>query len=273
MVFNMRGLSCILPFAGLLAQAAPLVDRSLEVQNTTNLLTKRALPIFSGFGSDPNRRARAEAAFRDAVTLAADVLNAPRFEDTFNLYFDGAGDKDEILQVFRNVVGDNSDGTGSSVIGNIVIDNDDTGGGCGGNVVAFTENLNGRKAGAITLCEKAYAFPDLADKGCEDLSTTVGTLMSTLGGVVLHELMHYQEIGDPALGDHITDFGADGYGPLKVRSLRRSDVSKARINADSYRWYAQEVYWSNRCGKSYSGPRDNRDTGDSACGGSVCEIM
>lgn len=42
-----------------------------------------------------------------------------------------------------------------------------------------------------------------------------------------------------SLGDHITDFGADGYGPLKVRSLRRSDVSKARINADSYRWYAQ----------------------------------
>lgn len=167
-----------------------------DLSNAT--LSKRALPIFSGFEAAPDRRARAEAAFRDAITIAASVLQAPRFEDTYDLYFDGAGNKDEILNVFRNMVGDNTDGTGSSVIANIVVDNKDTGGGCTGNTVAFVENLNDRPGGAMVLCEKAYAFPDLAEKGCNSLSSTVSTLMSTLGGVVLHELTHYQEIGDPA---------------------------------------------------------------------------
>lgn len=41
------------------------------------------------------------------------------------------------------------------------------------------------------------------------------------------------------LGEHITDHGMAGYGPVNVRTLRRSDASAARINADNYRWYAQ----------------------------------
>jgi hypothetical protein len=84
------------------------------------------------------------------------------------------------------------------VIGNIVLDNTDSGSACTGNTVAITENVNGKQAGAITLCDRAYEFPDLAEKTCDSLSSTVSTLMSTLGGVVLHELTHYQEIGDPA---------------------------------------------------------------------------
>ena len=108
--------------------------------------------------------------------------------------------------MFRNIVGNNPDGTGSSVIGNIVLDNTDSGQGCAEeNVVAYTENLNSRAAGSITLCEKAYAFPDLANKNCDSLSTTVSTLMSSLGGVVLHELTHYQEIGDAAYVTILTD--------------------------------------------------------------------
>lgn len=41
------------------------------------------------------------------------------------------------------------------------------------------------------------------------------------------------------LGKHITDHGLPGYGPSNVRTLRSSDASAARVNADNYRWYAQ----------------------------------
>lgn len=170
----------------------------LEARNHSSVLSKRALPQFVGFDSDPARRSRAETGFRDAVTIAASVLGAPHFDDIYNTYFDGAGNRDEIIQVFRNIVGDNTDGTGSSVIGNIFLDNEYATANCQGNEVAFTENINGKLGGGITLCEKAYAFPDLSDKSCDSLSSTVSTLMSTLGGVILHELTHYQEIGDPA---------------------------------------------------------------------------
>lgn len=41
------------------------------------------------------------------------------------------------------------------------------------------------------------------------------------------------------LGEDITDHGLPGYGPSNVRTLRSSDASAARVNADNYRWYAQ----------------------------------
>jgi hypothetical protein len=163
-----------------------------------SLLSKRELPQFVGFDSDPARRSRAETGFRDAITIASSVLEAPHFEDIYNNYFDSAGNRDDILQVFRNIIGGNTDGTGSSVIGNIFLDNEYAVTSCQCNEVAFTENINGKPGGGITLCDKAYEFPDLSDKSCDGLSSTVSTLMSTLGDVILHELTHYQEIGDPA---------------------------------------------------------------------------
>jgi hypothetical protein len=131
------------------------------------------------------------------LTLARSVLQAPRFDETFNTYFDGSGDKDEILEVFREILGADIDGTGSSVFAQLVVDNTDNGGGCQGNVVAFIENSQdaGDNRGSLTLCEKAYAFPDLSEKDCGSLSSTVSTLMSTLGGVILHELTHFKAIG------------------------------------------------------------------------------
>lgn len=170
----------------------------LEARNHSSVLSKRALPQFVGFDSDPVRRVRAETGFRDAVTIAASVLAAPHFEDIYDHYFDSAGNMDEVLQVFRNIVGDNTDGTGSSVIHNIFLDNEYATTGCQGNEVAFVENIEGQLGAGMTLCEKAYAFPDLIDKSCNSLSSTVSTLMSTLGGVILHELTHYQRIGDLA---------------------------------------------------------------------------
>ncbi|KAF2845727.1 hypothetical protein T440DRAFT_522314 [Plenodomus tracheiphilus IPT5] len=220
-------------FVGLLS-AAPVNNDVLEACKHSGILSKRSFPQFIGFDSDPARSSRA------SVTLSPSLP------------------VDEALQVFQIIVGDNTDGTGSSVIGN---------------EIAFTENINGKLGGAITLCDKAYQFPDLSDKSCDSLSSTVSTLMSTLGGVILHELSHYQEIGNPALGQDVTDHGLPGYGPLNVRTLRSSEASAARVNADNYRWYAQEVYWSNKCSRSYSALRDNRDSGDSTCGGEICVIM
>ncbi|KAI4111316.1 MAG: hypothetical protein LQ345_006829 [Seirophora villosa] len=68
--------------------------------------------------------------------------------------------------------------------------------------------------------------------------------MKFLGGVMLHEYTH---------GEHIRDWA---YGPVDVRNLRsnKETVKYPVFNADSYAWFALEVYWSKVCGKTFAAP-------------------
>lgn len=53
-----------------------------------------------------------------------------------------------------------------------------------------------------------------------------------------------------------------GYGPLNTRSFKNIAANKPHLNADSYRVFAQELYWTIKCSptkKYYNAPTINDD--------------
>lgn len=87
-------------------------------------------------------------------------------------------------------------------------------------------------------------------------------------------LRHFDLIGKRAAGNHITDvLMADGqaaYGPVKVRQLSHAEQL---INADNYRWFAQEQFWHVQCVKDFSPARDERDTEEPQCLPGRCTLQ
>lgn len=148
-------------------------------------------PIFRNFGSASHRQFQAERAFEDAVILAANVLETPHFEDIYKLYFDSSGDKDEILSVFRNVVGNTTRRTFAP--GDVIVDNVDSDKICNHCFAYFYHDLGVPPTGIMVLCNWAYALPYLADINCDYLGDEL-----SFGGIVLHELVYYRGIDKAA---------------------------------------------------------------------------
>jgi hypothetical protein len=67
----------------------------------------------------------------------------------------------------------------------------------------------------------------------------------------------HQYVGIPAVGEHIDDHGPRGYGHLNVRQFKNNPINRPVINADNYRVYAQELFWSLMCVEEYKDPTDN----------------
>jgi hypothetical protein len=61
--------------------------------------------------------------------------------------------------------------------------------------------------------------------------------------------------------------GKNGYGSVNVYDNLPKDL--ARINADSYAYYASQVFWTAICGHDFQAPRPGIDDNDPDCGG-VC---
>ncbi|KAH0029243.1 hypothetical protein KCU78_g3417, partial [Aureobasidium melanogenum] len=275
---NLRVLICLLLATFWQCSAAsPIIDEHSAVASTNATLVKRWFPSFIGYENDPDRLERVKSAFEDAVWMMRNVLTAPLFELVFDAYFDGPDDHDRVLNVFRNIVAPDPADTANEVMRYLVFDNLDQTGECAAelknnpNVVAILiPDQVTWKTAKIVFCDKAWAYPDLDDINCDDLGDTVTSRMSSLGGVVLHEFMHFRPVAVPAIGEPIID---RAYGPLTVRQFKEDHPTRAVINADNYRWYAQHVYFNNKCGRRFSGPRSPAEAGDPQCGGQVCQIQ
>ncbi|PIA90932.1 hypothetical protein CB0940_11074 [Cercospora beticola] len=191
-------------------------------------------------------------------------------------YF-GDADKDAVQKVYKNIWG-TDDQEGSIDLGYIFWTNKDIKGICttpgtekvGDSItLAYIGNLvrNNQQIAIAHMCDQGYDVPKRSDVSCDSLGSTVSTLMDVLGAIILHEYTHFDRIGKAATGTHIGD---KAYGPLDVKGL--SDADKL-INADSYRWLALEYYWTTVCGKTFSGPRDDRDNDESACQPGKCIVQ
>ena len=85
--------------------------------------------------------------------------------------------------------------------------------------------------------------------------------MHTVGGIVLHELMHWPglldsvpffddiieegKLGFPQIGDFPGPDPFDGYGFFHSQKIH--DIQ----NADNYRSYAESKYWQWKCGRTF----------------------
>jgi len=78
--------------------------------------------------------------------------------------------------------------------------------------------------------------------------------------------MHMDKMIQASFGSIIDDPNKNpGYGPVNVYDRLAKD--QARINADSYAYYASHVLWSTICGHDFAAPRPGIDDNDPDCGG------
>lgn len=168
---------------------------------------KRSLFDFSQWDNNqPNAAAHKEKltkGFQDAIELARRVHkkeDAGKWDAIYKNYFQG-DDQPNVEDVFRGIVGgtdDQPDGKpdGSSYFERVVVINfkfDDSDTECENNdkVLGWFENLvqGEPNRGVMRICPKALDNYPLQDgTKCEDLDAEVSGKMSTLGGVILHEM-------------------------------------------------------------------------------------
>lgn len=153
------------------------------------------MPLWNGFDSNDQaqkeRMEKIKKGWRDAILIAATVKANP-MPDVLDHYFN-ADDATNVADVFNNVIADNTDGLGSSAFGGIVVADSDFDGGCAENsrMIAYlvnVENSTPARAG-LHFCAKAFEFPTIDEVKCDSLGDNVSGLMSTFGGIIIHELM------------------------------------------------------------------------------------
>ncbi|KAI1737665.1 hypothetical protein F4680DRAFT_450630 [Xylaria scruposa] len=91
------------------------------------------------------------------------------------------------------------------------------------------------------------------------------------GMTLLHKYIHYDKMIDSSFGS-ITDNpqGKHGYGQVNVYD--NLDKKLARVNADSYAYYASQVLWTTLCQtKDFEKPCLGIDDQDPDCGQEACK--
>ncbi|KAI4195837.1 MAG: hypothetical protein LQ350_006951 [Teloschistes chrysophthalmus] len=195
-------------------------------------------------------------------------------------------DKGKVKQVFERLAGECL--VGSSMLAQITIQSHETlgphGHGCEVDTVAymFSYQLDSPR---IVICplgfrKRAYTrirgggsnYEDDPDQyvRCQELRAIgrVTVHMETLGSGLLHEYMHFEhllfDIFGKSINDQITRDGRVAYGPTAVyNNLNKNLLS--RINADSYSFYALQVFWTEVCQFSFAAPQYPEDDEDPDC--------
>ncbi|KAF2676249.1 hypothetical protein K458DRAFT_352043 [Lentithecium fluviatile CBS 122367] len=219
-----------------------------------------------------------------------DDKHKPKLEFWFGDQHSDDNGRETIRQVYKNFVGDNTDGTGSGTNGNVFVFTEDywkptdaqiPGVGADGTKPYCTLEKDGKtgtayfkrtddKKPAMHFCDKVWDRTDLATltaDSCSKLGDHVSTAAWTknfIGANVLHEYMHYPRIGKDAVGTQIGDVVYDAF---QCRALAVNDDVEQRkktiVNADTYVWYALEIAFTELCAKDFAGPRDERDDDES----------
>ncbi|KAK0671543.1 hypothetical protein QBC41DRAFT_315523 [Cercophora samala] len=174
------------------------------------------------------------------------------------------------------------------MLGNILVQTTDVNNGCGDRGLAYMADFDTEEP-FIVVCPRAFnkkAIGDLEGKDRDDedardfyaacaedggdIGDNVSFHFNTLGMTILHEYLHYDLMIKSSFGAIIDDpKDQPGYGSVAVYDKLPKDL--ARINADSYAYYAAEVYWSLICQKEFQAPREGVDDADPDCGEQTCE--
>lgn len=163
----------------------------------------RAYPMYEGWTH--LQQASLQDAFDHALFMAANVLAYPHRDEIYPIYFRGDEDYEKVMDVFREIVGrEPGDIHGAAIFKNILIDGFDRKKSCQNDpnnvlVAALLPGRVDRTIANIVCCEKCWNYPHMEDGiDCDDLGTTVSVKMSSLGGVILHELVHFDPMCVPS---------------------------------------------------------------------------
>ncbi|KAL8689505.1 MAG: hypothetical protein Q9218_004844 [Villophora microphyllina] len=225
-------------------------------------------------------------AIYDALQLIEVVMEKIEDDETiFPHYFDPRREnKLKVAQIFSTLAGHCE--TGSHDLAKVKIQITDVHNGCEATkgVLPFAYSFDGEtQSPTIVLCpalfhKKAYTLLNGVPGNPEQLPEhylrcnevaggaegRVSWRMESMGSVLLHEYMHLDFMLKSVLGRSIDDergsnghtmYGAEGVYDSPDRNLL------GRTNADSYVYYALQVFWEEICGFQFSAPQpgDSQD--------------
>ncbi|KAK3203665.1 hypothetical protein GRF29_106g255553 [Pseudopithomyces chartarum] len=244
----------------------------------------------------PNKLEKVERAFADAFELASyatTVIDDPNRQGIFTKYFNEE-DRANVRKVFTTIWTQPEDQNapaadgGSPFLGEIMVQQSDSRNLCGDpRLIAYLDQNNAPNDVAIVLCPRAFnkkgvtAIEGQDPQGpgsenhyltCDAIGDNVSFRMNSLGMTLLHEYTHYNRMLESIFNAPIIDqedaSGNDiGYGPVQVRTL---DKALAKLNADSYAYFASEALWSVLCQKDYGDPVSGQDDNDPDCDNTSC---
>ena len=273
--------AAILSFSSI-AVASPLMTRN-PASSALHALSKR-----NPWNLDPALSPELQAAFttglKDAISIAAAVLdpnngidNKEKNNQYMISYFGQDDDTtyNQVKTIFNNLVGANSDGTGSNIPATVTVYDEDwlipgpgkgPGGGGDGTkrlcdfsindltLTAYTARRNTGTKWGMHFCPKwtqrvtdGYTLGRIMENSCNALTDTSvmdTTLMNRQNYAfgILHEFFHVREVAWDVTGKVTADFA---YGAWDVLELALGHVSRPNggvaeplENADTFAWYA-----------------------------------
>ncbi len=166
-------------------------------QAPTHTLQNRALPLLEFDLKNPDAQVRYQKvleAWFDMLLISGVVKAVPLNSDPNNVldHYFNPDDSSNVADVFENIMGANTDGTGSDALKNIPVFDADFDDVCKDTeVIAYMRNVEGSNPprGGMHFCPQAYKYPLLRETKCELLEDVVSGKMSTFAGIIIHELM------------------------------------------------------------------------------------
>ncbi|CAO2648682.1 Nn.00g079490.m01.CDS01 [Neocucurbitaria sp. VM-36] len=244
----------------------------------------------------PNKLDKVERAFNDAFELAGyatTVIDDPNRQNIFTKYFNEE-DRANVRKVFATIWTQPEDTDapaadgGSPFLGEIMVQQTDSRNLCGdARLIAYLDQNSAPNDVALVLCPRAFnkkgvtAINGQDPQGpgsenhylnCAAIGDNVSFRMNSLGMTLLHEYTHYNRMLESIFNAPIIDQedaagNPIGYGPVQVRTL---DKTLAKLNADSYAYFASEALWTVLCQKDYGDPVPGQDDNDPDCNNSAC---
>ena len=171
--------------------ASPILSTPHAPGIARAILSKRTDPNTAGDLVEPEVSI-IERGFKDAIEIASYIASSPAstVDPIFQKYFN-AGDEAAVLAVFNQILGNpadpsNPDPTGNDLLGNILVQREDTDNLCGGATLAYMGDHNTGNP-FIAVCDILFNHKGIFDTTCDELGDNVSYKMLTIGATLLHE--------------------------------------------------------------------------------------
>ena len=162
--------------------------------------------------------------------------------DVFKRWFD-AGDAGKVKSVFEKMVSQSGVQQPTELMKSWICERDDIKGQCKPGRNAYSVSNKGQ----FHFCPQGVAQPNAADLQCSDFDSYASAKMKSVAFTMVHESTHWTQVGDAALGQHITD---KANGASDCFGLSAGDKL---INAQNYAFLAAEAYYKVK-GCTFSDP-------------------
>lgn len=137
--------------------------------------------------------------------------------------------------------------------------------------LAITVPANGNFRDSIILCDAFFQlgtmdsdpkvpkrrFKGAHESNCKSVDKYISPLMYSMGNTLVHQYMHLDNLVKGIVGAPMLNRAYD-VGTLNVFNL---DKKLARTNADSYAWFATELFWTVECKRDFLTVLDFDETG------------